>query len=311
MTDNTNTNTNTNNEIDPESKAEAEIARAIKFAASVSQDGKISGLGASDAVLHITFNPTPKTQYKTKYIDESSTGEKSLILTYFAIQGLGEVPRLILAESGMPYESIGAMGGEDQSVAMEWRTRSPNGLLPMLSGAGIPRSSPISQSGAVIRFLAKRLGMDGEDNILISSRADVLYETAKDLGGSDSKIAIASIDTEKDYSVSKGPFSTGKRIEKMLIDMADPKDESVVLNYGQIQLFHVLLSCEARRQGCVKDNLGDVLDDFRINMENRTGLKEYLNSTARFPFTKGELGEDGGYSYSTGPLTRGEIKSPA
>lgn len=301
MTDNTN---------NPESKAEAEIATATKSAASASQDGKISGLGPSDAVLHITFNPTPKAQYKTECIDESS-GEKSLILTYFSIQGLGEVPRLILAEAGMPYESISAMGGEDQSVAMEWRTRSPNGLLPMLSGAGIPRSSPISQSGAIIRFLAKRLGMDGEDNLLTSSRADVLYETAKDLGGEDSKIAIASIDTEKDYSVSKGPFSTGKRIEKMLIDMADPKDESSVLNYGQIQLFHVLLNCEARRQGCVKDNLGDVLDDFRINMENRTGLKEYLNSTARFPFTKGELGMDGGYSYSTGPLTRGEIKSPA
>ena len=299
-----------NTEIDQESKAEAEIATATKSAASASPDGKISGLGPSDAVLHITFNPTPKAQYKTECIDKSS-GEKNIILTYFSIQGLGEVPRLILAEAGMPYESICAIGGEDQSVAMEWRTRSPNGLLPMLSGAGIPRSSPISQSGAIIRFLAKRLGMDGEDTILTSSRADVLYETAKDLGGEDSKIAIASIDTEKNHSVSKGPFSTGKRIEKMLIDMANPIYESSILNYGQIQLFQVLLNCEARRKGCVKDNLGDVLDDFRINMENRTGLKEYLNSTAHFPFTKGELGMDGGYSYSTGPLTRGEIKSPA
>ena len=61
--------------------------------------------------------------------------KKNIILTYFSIQGLGEVPRLILAEAGMPYESICAIGGEDQSVAMEWQTRSPNGLLPMLSGA--------------------------------------------------------------------------------------------------------------------------------------------------------------------------------
>ena len=64
-----------NTEIDQESKAEAEIATATKSAASASQDGKISGLGPSDAVLHITFNPTPKAQYKTDCIDESS-GEK-------------------------------------------------------------------------------------------------------------------------------------------------------------------------------------------------------------------------------------------
>lgn len=237
----------------------------------------------------------------------SPPAKKKLVLTYFAIQGLGEVPRLILAETGMAYESIAALGGEDQSIAMEWRSRSPNGLLPMLSGAGIPRSSPISQSGAIVRFLAKRLGMDGKD-VLASTGADVLYETAKDLGGKTE--VISSANPEKEYSVAKGPFATGKRIEKMLVNMADPKDEGAALNYGQIQLLNVLLKCEVQRNGCVKENLGGVLDDFRINMENRVGLKAYLNSTARFPFTNGELGGEG-YTYSTGPLKRGEIKSPA
>ena len=97
----------------------------------------------------------------------------------------------------------------------------------------------------------------------------------------------------------------------MLMGMSDPKNEDTALNYGQIQLFYVLLHCEGRRSGCVKENLGDLLDDFRINMENRAGLKEYLNSTARFPFTKGELDVDGGYVFSTGPLKRGDIKYAA
>lgn len=301
------TDINSNAEIE----AEAEIAAATKAAASV-VDGEVSGLGPSDAVLHLTFHPsTPKAQYNTAICTDE--GEKKLVLMYFAIQGLGEVPRLILAEAAMPYESFAPFGGEDQSVAMEWRSRSPNGLLPTLSGAGIPRASPISQSSAIIRFLAKRLGMDGgKDDVVASTRADILFETAKDLGGDGKKELIASVlaDPEKDYSVAKGPFSTGKRIEKMLATMADPKDESAALNYGQIQLFHVLLQCEGRRKGCVLDNLGVVLDDFRIQMENRAGLKEYLNSTARFPFIKKELGEDGGYTYSTGPLKRSEIKSP-
>ena len=175
-----------------------QIAAATKAAAVASQDNEVSGLGNSDAVLHLKSNYSSlKTQYNTG-IDESS--EKPLLLTYFTVQGLGEVPKLILAEAGMPYEFIGIIGSEDQSLAMEWRSRSPNGLLPILSGAGIPRSSPISQSGAIIRFLARRLGMDGGD-VVASSRVDVLYETAKDFGasefgGSDNRKAIASINPD-------------------------------------------------------------------------------------------------------------------
>jgi len=293
-----------------ELEAETEIIVAKEAAAAASQEREIVGLGVSDGVLHLQFNPSPKVQYNTTI--DASSGEKPILLTYFAIQGLGEVPKLILAETGMSYEFIGVIGSEEQSLAMEWRSRSPNGLLPMLSGLGIPRAVPISQSGAIIRFLAKRLGMDGGNDVIASSRADVLYETGKDLGGSEKKEVIASTintEEEKDYSVAKGVFATGKRIETMLRDMPDPKDENVVLNYGQVQLFQVLLHCEARRKGCVRENLGMVLDTFRINMENRSGLKEYLTSTARFPFTKGDLGQEGGYVYSTGPLKRSAIKT--
>lgn len=293
-----------------ELEAETEITVAKAAAAAAYPEGEIVGLGASDGVLHLHFTPAPKVQYKTTV--DASSGEKPLLLTYFAIQGLGEVPKLMLAETGMSYDFIGVIGSEEQAQAMEWRARSPNGLLPLLSGLGIPRAFPLSQSGAIIRFLAKRLGLDGGNDVLASSRVDVLYETAKDLGGSEQKEVIASTmktEEEKDYSVAKGAFATGKRIETMLRDMPDPQDEKVVLNYGQVQLFHVLLQCEGRRTGCVRENLGIVLDTFRITMENRSGLKEYLKSTARFPFTQGELGQEGGYVYSTGLLTRSAIKT--
>ena len=50
------------------------------------------------------------------------------------------------------------------------------------------------------------------------------------------KKEIAAVKPTKDYSSAKGPFALGKRIEKMLMDMADPKDETSVLNCGQLQL---------------------------------------------------------------------------
>ena len=57
--------------------------------------------------------------------------------------------------------------------------------------------------------------MDGGD-VVASSRVDVLYETAKDFGGSDfggseNRKAFASINPEKDYSVVKGPFATSNQ----------------------------------------------------------------------------------------------------
>lgn len=305
-----------NNEVvstdnEDEVKARAELKVATTAASTASPDEEITGLGPSPAPLHLTSNGptnTPKPQYHTSL----QPHEEPLILTYFAIQGLGEVPKLLLAEAGMPYQCIAVMGGEDQSLALEWRTRSPNGLLPTLSGWGIPRSNPLSQSGTILRFLARKLGMtgvtkDGKDGAydVAEARADILYETAKDLGSG--KKAIAVIDPVKDYAVAKGPFATGRRIEAMLEGMPDPKDGGAVLNYGQIQLFQVLTGCEAWRKDSVKDNLGEVLDSFRVDMGNRSGLKEYLGSTARFPLTKGEVGGDG-YVYATGPLKRGDVK---
>ena len=136
---------------------------------------------------------------------------------------------------------------------------------------------------------------------------DVLYETAKDLNGKKREIAAVYPETTaKDYSTAKGPFAIGKRLEKMLKTTADPMDHNAVLNYGQIQLFQVLQCCEGWRTGCVKENLGEELDVFRVNMENRPGLKEYLNSSARFPLTKGESGDEG-YVYANGPLKRGDV----
>ena len=287
-----------------ELKAEAEIAATTKAAAEASPDEEINGISPSNAVLHLKSNPTPKSQYNTSLQDS----EKPLLLVYFTIQGLGEVPKLLLAEAGMAYECIAMPWVEDQALSMEWRSRSPNGLMPILSGGGIPRSSPICQSGAIIRFLAKKLGMDGGSDAVACSRADVLYETAKDLGDGDKKKEIAAVKPTKDYSSAKGPFALGKRIEKMLMDMADPKDESSVLNCGQLQLFQILENCEARRAGCVKENLGDIMDTFRLDMSNRSGLKEYLNSTARFRHTCADKGLDGGYSFAAGALKRKDIK---
>jgi hypothetical protein len=102
--------------------------------------------------------------------------------------------------------------GEDQAVACEWRKRSPNGLTPLLSGCGVPRATPLSQSRSIVRYLAARLGMAGATE-LAAMRADVLYETAKDLGAKTAEIIGEEGAVVTDHA--KGAPTTMLNIEKV------------------------------------------------------------------------------------------------
>lgn len=283
-----------------ERAAEAEIAAAVaasRSAAAAADAQPVTGLGPSPAPLYVEVRPAHKpAQYPGAVTSE---GEKSPLLTYFAIPGLGEAIRLLLAEIGADYDHLAVAGGEEQAVAAEWRARSPNGLLPILSGWGVPRSEPIGQSGAILRHLAKRCGLAGSNDV-DAARADALYECAKDLGGHAE--LISSKDPEKDMTSYKLPFVHAGRLEKMLTRMADPSDHDAALNFGQIELYNVLRKCELRRAGCVGENLSEALDGFRKSVESRPGIASYLKSGASLPFTKGELGQEGGYVYTDGAV---------
>jgi len=278
--------------------ADKEISFAMQASKDADLEEPILGLGPSKGPIYVQVRP--RGGIPPQYIYCLKENEETPIFTYFAIKGLGEVQRMMFAEANVPYDHIICVGGEDQSMVAEWRTRSPNGLLPTLSGMGIPRSSPISQSGAIIRFLARRLGMNGFDE-RGSVDADWLYETAKDMGSHARLVASTKEGDEKDMAAKK-PFSTADRVAKLLATMPDPKKDDTAMNYGQIQLFKFLQGCEGRRQGCVKENLGEDLDNFRIAMESRPRLKAYIASPLCMPFTLNEISEEaeGGYSYADG-----------
>ena len=48
----------------------------------------------------------------------------------------------MLAEAGAGFDHIGVIDGGEEGTAASgnWRARSPTGLLPLMSGLGIPRS---------------------------------------------------------------------------------------------------------------------------------------------------------------------------
>ena len=79
-----------------EETAEAEIAAAIAAAKSAPADEEIGGLGDGTAMVHFEVKGTPAKQYKSG----QKRGEKPLVFLYLCIRGLGETPRMMLAEAG-------------------------------------------------------------------------------------------------------------------------------------------------------------------------------------------------------------------
>lgn len=287
-----------------EGKAQDELQAAIFAAAAAPLDEKVTGLGSGTAPIHFIvpgISPPPW----ENYVERPKVGEKPLVFAYFAIRGLGEVPRLLLAEAGASYEHIAITGGETQANSLEWRTRSPNGLLPMMSGLGVPRSAPLSESSTIIRFLARKYGMAGKDE-LEAARIDTLFETAKDLASKKALITDDNADAEG-MSEGKLPTTLAKRVEEMLDDMGPAKDDSAVFNYGQIQLLQFLLSCDEATPGCVA-KLSPALEEFRKAAAARPRIAAFLASPLHFPLTRKEMGDDeGGYNYSE-PVARKDLK---
>jgi len=276
---------------DEEEKAEAELAAAITAAKEAPADEDISGLGGKDghAVLHFEIKPSTA---PAQYANQKLPSEKPLVFFYLAIRGLGETPRLLLAEAGVEYTHLASPMNEPQSLSLEWRERSPNGLTPTISGFGIPRSAPVAQSSTIVRFLGRRLGMEGEDWL----RADTLFFTAKDMAGKKSQVLEGSgEDGAKDAS------ALARRCLAMLADMPDPADDGSAINYGQMQLFNFLSGCDESKPGCVASLLPE-LDAFTKAMAARPRIADYLASNMRFP----NVNES--YQYVGGPLSRAHFR---
>jgi len=110
-------------------------------------------LAAASALA--SCEPAPKglmAQRKASVVHRAGVGtSEPLILEYFALQALGEVPRLILEVTGLPYDCVFHFADG------EWRSRAPFGQLPLLHDGDLH----ICQSRAIVRYLARKACIDG------------------------------------------------------------------------------------------------------------------------------------------------------
>jgi hypothetical protein len=100
-----------------------------------------------------------------------------LTLTYFAIRALGELPTLILEQAGYPYSAVRVFDTTPQTpkVFVELKKRLPFGRLPLVEDGALR----VTQSGAVARYLAQKVGLDG-GSAAANARCAMLYDQLSD-----------------------------------------------------------------------------------------------------------------------------------
>ena len=98
-------------------------------------------------------------------------------LTYFDARGSAEVIRLIFAQAGVEYE-------DNRLTSEEWaefKPQAPYGVMPVLEVDG----KKVAGSVPIARYLAKRFGMAGEDDmaaLILDGAVDAVKDLVQKFG---------------------------------------------------------------------------------------------------------------------------------
>merc|ERR1712018_925516 len=79
-------------------------------------------------------------------------------LHYFCLQGLGELPRLLLEATETPYDSVMYFGKR------EYKEFAPFGMLPVYKGPELDGLC-LAQSSSISRHIARETGLEGDSVI--------------------------------------------------------------------------------------------------------------------------------------------------
>jgi len=114
-------------------------------------------------------------------------------LTYFDVRARGEIPRTILKLGKQPFEDIRV----DPADWPQYKLKTPLGHLPTLETEGVV----LSQSNAINRYLAKKLGLAGKSDLeqawadMIVDTMETVYEGVDDvlLPGQENRAAVTIV----------------------------------------------------------------------------------------------------------------------
>eukprot|EP00047_Mylnosiga_fluctuans_P024486 m.161850 g.161850 ORF g.161850 m.161850 type:complete len:208 (+) comp9870_c0_seq1:206-829(+) len=100
---------------------------------------------------------------------------KPFKLIYFNFPGRAEAIRLAFAYGGIPFEDVRVERAEWPTV----KATVPGGRVPVLI---LPDGTPLSQSGAILRFIGQKAGLIPTDPLL-AARVEEVFGILEDIAG--------------------------------------------------------------------------------------------------------------------------------
>jgi len=207
---------------------------------------------------------------------------KPKTLFYFALQGRGELPRLLLEYTETPYDSVMFYASQD------YKKLAPFGQMPCYQGPELGDMT-IAQSSAICRHIARETGVFGstkQEQVM----QDMLWEAGQD------------ISSKKEFIHADGDVDG--RIDGLLKGIISIMDDGKYLTgknlgYGEICVFSALHQISEIKPEFL--NVYEKLKEFVMNVVETPSISNYLKSPRRLPLTENELGKGhsglGGYKY--------------
>tara|TARA_B100000524_G_scaffold312461_1_gene189413 strand:+ start:4587 stop:5414 length:828 start_codon:yes stop_codon:yes gene_type:complete len=219
------------------------------------------------------------------------TAEPPVVLEYFALQGLGELSRLVLEVTGTAYESVFHFG------TGAYKKYAPFGQLPILHDG----SNLICESGAIARHLARKACIDGS-NLAEKAKVDMYFELSRDIVKE--KAAAHDMDAESSAKL-KGYLAIADKSCNGKTFVGD------TLTFADVGMFHALHWMREQAPGSLTPYPN--LDAFVSHFEAIPNVKAYLASPRRVPLTNNEMGKGHqglpGYRFIA-PLKRATYATP-
>jgi len=228
-------------------------------------------------VCHATFG-------KTNVVPKS--------LHYFAVQVLGELPRLCLEYTETPHRSI------IYFASSAYKQFSPLGQLPCYQGVELGEGVYLGQSSAICRHIARETGIFGSSPADCALQ-DMLWETGKDLIELKSALHSDEVSPKLD-GMLKGLIKL--QSEGKCLGTGDRRFEGASkLGFGEISIFHALYSFELINAEFL--SAYPKLREFVNAVLAAPSIANYLKSPRRLPMTQNEVGKGhqgvSGYVYVT------------
>nr|P46426.1 RecName: Full=Glutathione S-transferase; AltName: Full=GST class-pi [Dirofilaria immitis]AAA21585.1 glutathione S-transferase [Dirofilaria immitis] len=187
-------------------------------------------------------------------------------LTYFPIRGLAEPIRLLLVDQGIKFTDEHIPKDDFVSIKSQFQF----GQLPCFYDG----DQQIVQSGAILRHLARKFNLNGENNAE-TSYVDMFYEGIRDLHSKYTRMIYEAYETQKDPFIKNILPQELAKLEKLLATRDNGKNFILgdKISFADYVLFEELDVQQILDPHCLEKF--PLLKAFHQRLGDKPKIKEY------------------------------------